>query len=116
MTNESIRTFILMLHNTAIGNLREDPNTDIFVDRLQSRSRIVIKQGDNTMINYYDGFSSSMPYRTVVKSNNKIVFHKFDGKDPRTDSLPLNQSVAMVETLSNPGNSFTVSGALVRLR
>lgn len=116
MTNESIMTFILMLHNTAAGCLRPDPNIDIFEDETQDRRRIVISQGASQMINYYDGYSRSVPYRTVVKRAGKIVFHKFDGKDPKTDKLPLNQSVALTETLGNPGNSFTVSGAMVRLR
>ena len=116
MTNESIMTFVLMLHNTAIGALREDPNIDIFEDETQDRRRIVISQGASQMINYYDGYSRSVPYRTVVKRAGKIVFSKMVDADPKTDKLALIQSVALTETLSNPGNSFTVSGAMIRLR
>ena len=115
-SNESIMTFILALHTTAVGAIRPDTNIDIFEDETQDRRRIVVKQGANTMINYYDGYSRSMPYRTVVKRAGKIVFSKMADTDPRTDKLALNQSAALTETLSNPGNSFTISGAMIRLR
>lgn len=115
MTNESIMTFVLMLHNTAVGALREDPNIDIFEDETQDRRRIVVRQGASQMINYYDGYSRSMPYRTLIKRQGKIVYHKVGDKAPRTDTLAINQSAALTETLSNPGNSFTISGAMLRL-
>jgi len=116
MTNESIMTFILALHTTAIGALRPDTNIEIFEDETQDRRRVVVKQGASQMITYYDGYSRSMPYRTVVKRAGKIVFSKMGDADPRTDKLAMNQSVALTETLSNPGNSFTISGAMIRLR
>ena len=115
LDNNAVTTFVLALHNKAVGCLSDSADVDISEDANQDRARVVVRSGDAEMISYYDGFSRSVPYRTVLKQSGAIVFHHIYKSGVRKSQLQDSQSAAMTSTLADPGNSWGVSRSLVCL-
>ena len=115
LDNNTVTAFVLALHNKAVGCLSDSADVEIFEDTNQDRARVLVRSGDATMVTYYDGFSRSIPYRTIVKHNGGIVFHHIYKSGVRKNQLQESQSAAMTSTLADPGNSWGVSRSLVCL-